>query len=136
MAFHSSSFAKDKKGVGRFLVTITVNGSSGPIRFPVSEEELVGAVIHRALKKYAQEGRLPILGSDMNKVNLRCVNLGYDALSPWETIGSCGSRKFILCKEDKENEVHARGGDSMLSRKGSGSWRALIKTFGFMIPSH
>lgn len=64
--------------MGWFLVTITVNGSSGPIRFPVSGEELVGAVIHRALKKYSQEGRLPVLGSDLNKLSLRCVNSGYD----------------------------------------------------------
>lgn len=77
MAIHSSS-AKEKKRVGWFLVTITVNGSSGPIRFPVSEEELVRAVIDKALKKYAQEQRLPVLGSDVNKVSLHCMNLGYD----------------------------------------------------------
>ncbi|ONK81570.1 uncharacterized protein A4U43_C01F30660 [Asparagus officinalis] len=138
MAMHSSSSAKEKKGVGRFLVTITVNGSSGPIRFPVSGEELVGAVIHRALKKYSQEGRLPVLGSDLNKLSLRCVNSGYDVLSPWEQIGLCGSRNFILCKEEKEGkeEEHGKGGERVLGRKGSGSWKALIKTLGFMIPSH
>lgn len=37
-------------------------GSSGPIRFVVNEKELVSGVIDTALKSYAREGRLPVLG--------------------------------------------------------------------------
>jgi len=55
------------------------------------------------------------------------------ALSPWEPIGSCGTRNFILCKEEREVE-HVKGPE--LGRKGSGSWKALIKSLGFMISSH
>ncbi|RVX12543.1 hypothetical protein CK203_011574 [Vitis vinifera] len=70
----------------RLLISINVLGSAGPIRFVVSEDELVAAVIDTALKSYAREGRLPILGSDLNNFLLYCSNAGSDALSPWETI--------------------------------------------------
>lgn len=60
----------------RFLISITVLGSAGPIRFVVNEEELVAAVIDTALKSYAREGRLPILGSDLNDFLLYCSNAG------------------------------------------------------------
>ncbi|KAL6571096.1 hypothetical protein OROGR_000646 [Orobanche gracilis] len=50
----------------RFLVSVTVLGSAGPIRFVVNEDELVAAVIDNALKSYAREGRLPVLGCDPN----------------------------------------------------------------------
>lgn len=60
----------------RLLISINVLGSAGPIRFVVSEEELVAAVIDTALKSYAREGRLPILGSDLNDFLLYCPNAG------------------------------------------------------------
>ncbi|KAJ6768789.1 hypothetical protein OIU74_022443 [Salix koriyanagi] len=83
----------------RFLISVTVLGSAGPIRFVVNEEELVAAVIDTALKSYAREGRLPILGSDLNDFLLYCRNAASDAISPCETIGSLGARNFMLCKK-------------------------------------
>lgn len=62
----------------RLLISITVLGSAGPIRFVVNEEELVAAVIDTALKSYAREGRLPVLGSDLNDFLLYCPNSGPD----------------------------------------------------------
>lgn len=50
----------------RFLISVTVLGSAGPIRFLVNEGEMVATVISVALKSYAREGRLPVLGSDFN----------------------------------------------------------------------
>ncbi|KAF8364850.1 hypothetical protein HHK36_033174 [Tetracentron sinense] len=52
--------------------------SSGPIRFLVNEEELVASVINTALKSYARQGRLPVLGSDLNNFHLYCSNAGFD----------------------------------------------------------
>ena len=49
----------------RLLISINVLGSAGPIRFVVCEDELVAAIIDTALKSYAREGSLPILGSDL-----------------------------------------------------------------------
>lgn len=75
-----SSHKKGKKGNGgrRILITVTFLGSAGPIRFLVNEEELVADVIQTALKNYAREGRLPVLGSDLNSFLLYCPNSGHE----------------------------------------------------------
>ncbi|KAJ0505911.1 hypothetical protein HanRHA438_Chr12g0560921 [Helianthus annuus] len=52
-----------KDGGKRILIMINVVGSAGPIRFVVSEEAAVAAVIETALKSYARESRLPVLGT-------------------------------------------------------------------------
>ncbi|KAF5944941.1 hypothetical protein HYC85_019018 [Camellia sinensis] len=54
------------KGDNRLLVIITVLGSAGRIRFIVHEGKLVAAVMETAIKSYAREGRLSVLGSNLN----------------------------------------------------------------------
>lgn len=66
------------KGGGRLLISVSVIGSAGPLRFLVNEEEVVAAVINTALKSYAREGRLPVLGTDLNDFLLYCANAGSD----------------------------------------------------------
>lgn len=50
----------------RFLITVNVVGSVGPIRFVVNDDDLVAGVIDTTLKSYARLGRLPVLGSDVS----------------------------------------------------------------------
>ncbi|XP_021910017.1 uncharacterized protein At4g22758 [Carica papaya] len=123
----------------RLLISINVLGSAGPIRFVVSEEELVAAVIDTALKSYAREGRLPILGSDLNDFLLYCPNAGSEALSPWDAIGSHGARNFMLCKKPQTQKLEDDGRSSaaITSRKGAGSWKSWInKSLNLKISSH
>ncbi|XP_042487103.1 uncharacterized protein At4g22758-like [Macadamia integrifolia] len=126
----------------RLLITINVLGSAGPLRFVVNEEELVAAVIDTALKSYAREGRLPVLGSDLNNFLLYCANAGADALSPWETIGSGGGRNFVLYKKPQHQPTESVGGEKptptqMIARKGNGGWKSWInKSLSLKIYSH
>ncbi|KAL5721846.1 hypothetical protein ACHQM5_005438 [Ranunculus cassubicifolius] len=137
----------------RLLISINVLGSAGPLRFLVNEEELVIAVIETALRNYSREGRLPILGSDLNDFLLYSANAGTDALSPWDTIGSRGGRNFVLFKKPPQPLTNAKAtslplptrkvtakmvdGVVRVSRKGSGSWKSWInKSLSFKVSSH
>ncbi|KAE9448949.1 hypothetical protein C3L33_19152, partial [Rhododendron williamsianum] len=114
---------KQSSKKNRFLITVNVLGSAGPIRFVVNEEDNVKGVIDTALKMYAREGRLPVLGSDV-------------ALGPSDSIGSTGGRNFVLCKKQKKPNMTE--GRSEMIEKGSGSsWKTwLNKSFNFKVASH
>ncbi|GMJ03714.1 hypothetical protein like AT1G70780 [Hibiscus trionum] len=116
---------KKNKGGNRLLISITVLGSSGPVRFVVNEEQLVASVIDTALKSYAREGRLPVLGSDLNGFLLYCPGVGSHALSPWETIGSVGARNFMLCRKPK-SEKNGRSGEEIPRKGNTGIWKTWI----------
>jgi hypothetical protein len=51
-------------GRARVLVTVTVLGSAGPLRFLVDEGDTVAGLVRAALRCYAREGRMPLLGAD------------------------------------------------------------------------
>ncbi|KAJ4824929.1 hypothetical protein Tsubulata_033090 [Turnera subulata] len=126
----------DKKN--RFLIIINVLGSAGPIRFVVNGDDLVGTVIETALKTYAREGRLPVLGFDVDKFVLYPANAASDALDPRETIGSRGGRNFVLCKNQQVQAQMTEGRpDAMkIAHKASG-WKAwLNKSLSFKVSTH
>ncbi|XP_048230603.1 uncharacterized protein LOC125370135 [Ricinus communis] len=113
----------------RFLITINVLGSAGPLRFVVDEDVLVAGVIDTALKIYSSEGRLPVLGVNANNVLLYCQNATSDALEPWQRIGSYGERNFVLCKRRKQQPQMTEARSEMISRKAFG-WKSwLNKSF-------
>uniref|UniRef100_A0A1J3F3H3 DUF7054 domain-containing protein n=1 Tax=Noccaea caerulescens TaxID=107243 RepID=A0A1J3F3H3_NOCCA len=123
----------------RILISVTFLGSAGPIRFVANEGDLVAGVIDVALKCYAREGRLPILGSDFNDFLFYCPMIGPGALSPWEAIGSLGVRNFMLCKKPVEKKVEEDGGKSNFPINGArkGSFKAWInKSFSLKVTTH
>lgn len=69
-----------KSGGNRLLISITVIGSAGPIRFVVNADEVVASVMDTALKSYAREGRLPVLGSNINEFVLYCPIAGTEGI--------------------------------------------------------
>ncbi|KAB1205760.1 hypothetical protein CJ030_MR7G028055 [Morella rubra] len=138
MVLYKPKKNQNAKG-NRLLISVTVMRSAGPIRFVVGERELVASVIDTALKSYAREGRLPVLGSNLDDFFLYCPNAGLDALSPWDTIGSQGARNFMLCKKPQPGKMADDGKTiSAMARKGrGGSWKAWInKSLNLKIYSH
>ncbi|KAG5528123.1 hypothetical protein RHGRI_028904 [Rhododendron griersonianum] len=132
------SAEKQSSKKNRFLVTVNVLGSTGPIRFVVDEGESVNKVVSIALKMYARERRLPVLGSDVSDFLLYPANnAGFDALSPTESIGPSGARNFVLCKIQKQPQM-TEARSQMIARKGNGSsWKTwLNKSFSFKVLSH
>ncbi|KAF3959282.1 hypothetical protein ACB098_01G197900 [Castanea mollissima] len=132
---NNSPKAKGVKG-NRFLITVNVLGSAGPLRFVVNEDDLVSGVIDTSLKTYAREGRLPVLGSDVNDFILHCADVGFDALNPGESIGARGGRNFLLCKKQRLPPM-TEARSEMIAEKRSGSWKAwLNKSFNKRILTH
>ncbi|EXB62017.1 hypothetical protein L484_002689 [Morus notabilis] len=123
MLLYKQKKSQNAKG-NRILISVTVLGSAGPIRFVVNEKELVATVIDTALKCYAREGRLPLLSSDLNDFLLYCPNSSIEALSPLDTIGSQGTRNFMLCKKPQPLKIEDDVKES--TRKASGNWKSWL----------
>ncbi|XP_019154919.1 PREDICTED: uncharacterized protein LOC109151377 [Ipomoea nil] len=129
-----------KRNSTRLLITVNVPGSAGPLRFVVNEDDKVAGVIDMALKQYAHQGRLPLLGSDPTHFLLLPTSLGLEALGASELIGLCGVRNFILCKKQpaelRESRWKAEGMIDQKS-KSSSCWKTwLNKSFAFKIHFH
>ncbi|KAF1891270.1 hypothetical protein Lal_00001413 [Lupinus albus] len=62
----------------KFLITINIVGSTGPLRFLVNERDHISRVIGSALKHYAREERLPVLGFDASNFLLCRVDAEFD----------------------------------------------------------
>ncbi|GAB2225833.1 hypothetical protein Droror1_Dr00021600 [Drosera rotundifolia] len=73
-------------------------------------KNVVADVIDMVFKSYAREGRLPVLGSNLNDFLLYCPDAESEALSPWETIGAKGCRNFMLCKKPQMTPKEATTG--------------------------
>ncbi|KAE9591294.1 hypothetical protein Lalb_Chr20g0116971 [Lupinus albus] len=99
-------------------------------------KDLVSGVIESALKYYAREGRLPVLGSDASNFLLYPANVGCDALNPLEPIGSYGALNFVLCKK-KVFSTKSEPLTKLISPKNNGGWKSwLNRSFSFKTISY
>lgn len=88
-------YQKDTKVV----VTVTVEGSPGPIRTMAKLGSSVEEIIKLVIEKYGKEGRTPKL--DKNAVSIYELHLSYfslESLDRSDVIGEIGSRNFFLRK--------------------------------------
>ncbi|BAF08613.1 uncharacterized protein [Oryza sativa Japonica Group] len=124
-------------GRARMLVTVTVLGSAGPLRFLIDEGETVAGLIRAALRCYAREGRMPLLGADAAGFLLYTANGGSDALSADEKIYFNGCRSFLLWQKAARDTM-AKGGRPELAnvatcnpckKRGGGGWKGGLNKF-------
>jgi len=112
----------------RVLVTVTVLGSAGPLRFLVDEGESVTGLIRATLRCYAREGRMPLLGADAANFLLYTANGRSDALKADERISFNGCRSFMLWQKTVPHTVADDTGSELAANsspgsKGSGGWK-------------
>ncbi|GJM91051.1 hypothetical protein PR202_ga07386 [Eleusine coracana subsp. coracana] len=121
-------------GRSRVLVTVTVLGSAGPLRFLVDEGETVAGLIRAALRCYAREGRMPLLGADPADFLVYTANGGSDALKADERISFNGCRSFLLWQKATRRDAAEESeplATASPARKGSGGWKGLNKFLSF-----
>ncbi|KAH9305272.1 hypothetical protein KI387_009676, partial [Taxus chinensis] len=128
--------------INRLLVTVNVLGSAGPLRFLVRYDDPVQKVMETALKSYAREGRLPVLGQNTKLFELHNANSGCgQALDPFEIIGALGTRNFLLCKKHEcklQEEEEKVTSTSHHHHQKTNLWKNWLNTMslGFGISSH
>lgn len=79
----------------KLLVTVNVLGSVGPIRFLANEDDNISSVINTTLKAYDRQGRIPVLGFDVNNFSFYSINAGFNSIShttPYTTLYFCSFR--------------------------------------------
>ncbi|CAH2079658.1 unnamed protein product [Thlaspi arvense] len=112
----------------KLLVSVSVLGSVGPIRFLVNKDDKVSSVINTALKAYARQGRIPVLGLDADSFAFYSINAGFNTLNPQEKIGSMDVTNFLMCKkEPKSQKIEGRRENK--PRAGHGWKTRLLRSF-------
>ncbi|KAL9994602.1 hypothetical protein Hdeb2414_s0892g00958501 [Helianthus debilis subsp. tardiflorus] len=112
----------------RFLITVNVLGSSGPLRFVVNDDDKVSEVIDSSLKMYARSGRLPVLGSDFNNFLLYPSNADQsEAMKANEVVGSCDERTFVMCKKQNHPRMTDPRSDMITRYRWSRGWKTWFK---------
>ncbi|KAL1217896.1 hypothetical protein V5N11_035284 [Cardamine amara subsp. amara] len=114
---------KNKK---KLLVSVNVLGSVGPIRFLANEENEVSSVINTALKVYGRQGRIPVLGFDVDNFMFYSVNARFNTLNPQEKIGSMDVTNFLLCKKETMPLEKVEGRRESKGRRISHGWKTRL----------
>ncbi|XP_002967649.2 uncharacterized protein At4g22758 [Selaginella moellendorffii] len=104
------------------LVTVTVLGSTGPLRMVVTSDATVKEVMKMALLKYAHEGRVPALGRSTREFELYDSQFSSQALKPDDRIANMGTRNFVLCPVTLKNSC----GEESKTSSTSKSWWSYV----------
>ncbi|KAL2902273.1 hypothetical protein RDABS01_027355 [Bienertia sinuspersici] len=90
----------------KVLITVTVEGSPGPIRTLVKLGTSVEDTINLVVQRYGEEGRTPHLDKDSYSFDLHVSYFSLQSLDRTDAIGEAGSRSFYLRKNN--NNYHER----------------------------
>ncbi|KAK4747444.1 hypothetical protein SAY87_014030 [Trapa incisa] len=100
----SEAFSKDAKVV----VSVTVEGSPGPIRTMVKLGSTVDQTIRLVMDRYSEEGRMPKLDQDCSiGFELHHSYFSLQCLDKSQRIGEVGSRSFYLRRSSSTSNASA-----------------------------
>ncbi|KAL8141683.1 hypothetical protein V2J09_014715 [Rumex salicifolius] len=97
----------------KVVVTVTLEGSTGPVRTMVKLGSSVDETIKLALDQYSKEGRNPSMDKDSaSQYELHLSYFSFQSLDGSGVIGSLRSRNFFLRKRKTSNDVKTKALDS------------------------
>ncbi|CAD6253296.1 unnamed protein product [Miscanthus lutarioriparius] len=94
----------------KVVVSVTVEGSVGPVKAMVRLGASVGEAIAAVVERYAREGRSPRLDpAAAESFQLHHSHFSLQSLNKNDKIGDVGGRNFYLHKNDSSNGLYLQG---------------------------
>ncbi|CAH8296372.1 unnamed protein product [Eruca vesicaria subsp. sativa] len=93
-----------KREAEKVVISVSVEGSPGPIKILVKLSCSVEETIKIVVDKYRKEGRTPKLDKDL-AFELHQSHFSIQCLEKTEIIGGIGSRSFYMRKKEPENMI-------------------------------
>uniref|UniRef100_A0A0E0MK11 DUF7054 domain-containing protein n=1 Tax=Oryza punctata TaxID=4537 RepID=A0A0E0MK11_ORYPU len=97
----------------KVVVSVTVEGSVGPVKAMVRLGASVGEAIAAVVERYAKEGRSPRLDpAAAEAFQLHHSHFCLQSLNKNDKIGDVGGRNFYLHKNDENNRIYRQSEES------------------------
>ncbi|KAL6646717.1 hypothetical protein ACP70R_015411 [Stipagrostis hirtigluma subsp. patula] len=104
----------------KVVVSVTVEGSVGPVKAMVRLGASVGEAIAAVVERYAREGRSPRLDpAAAEAFQLHHSHFCLQSLDKMDKIGDVGGRSFYLHKNDESNALALQSAESNVNSSGS-----------------
>lgn len=122
-------YSNEMKGYdkeAKVVVSVTVEGSTGPVRTMVKLGSTVEDTISHVVNKYREEGRSPKIDSNVpSSFQLYLSYFSLQGLDKSEVIGNVNSRSFYLRKSNGESStLNSSESDHDLAKRGLPSFVA------------
>ncbi|GLJ46672.1 hypothetical protein SUGI_0983650 [Cryptomeria japonica] len=120
---------KDEEKVrNRMLITVNMMRSSVTLKLVVNANDSIEGVVENALKCYARQGYLPLLGLDSKRFRLYSAIDSSQALEACQYIGDCGSWNFVMSVKQMQN-CHET--EKNVKCRRSFKWKHLLSSMAF-----
>ncbi|CAL9043717.1 uncharacterized protein At4g22758-like isoform X2 [Musa acuminata AAA Group] len=120
----------------KVVVSVTVEGSPGPVRAMVRTGASVEEAIAAVVDKYSREGRTPFLGREAAaSFQLHHSHFSLQSLSKSDKISEVGGRNFYLRTSSRSSSFHFAGEASDLTSQSS-SIELANGSSSVVVPSH
>uniref|UniRef100_A0A0D9VFM1 DUF7054 domain-containing protein n=1 Tax=Leersia perrieri TaxID=77586 RepID=A0A0D9VFM1_9ORYZ len=97
----------------KVVLSVTVEGSVGPVKAMVRLGASVGEAIAAIVERYGKEGRSPCLDpAALEAFQLHHSHFCLQSLNKNDKIGDVGGRNFYLHRNDGSNRIYLQSGES------------------------